>query len=626
MIAKIIAYGRTREEALARLRRAMASTTVVIEGGACNKSFVLDLLAQPEVVDGTRRAGPTPAGSTASAPRVGWSPTRTPASRWSRPPSRPTSSGVRIETARLLETAHGGRPSASHQVGAAGRAQAARRALPGLDHQHRPRPLPRERRLRCHRADRRRPDGARRRRTPAPRRRRPPLHLVTATHGPTTLVEVDGVAHRVSRDEGGVLRSPAPALVVATPVAVGDEVEAGAAVVVLESMKMETVVHAPFAARVKELLVITGSQVETGAALIKLEPRRRRSSRRPLPTVGPALDLPRRRRHRPGDARSASPGRPERGRARLRRTARGPGRRAVRVPRRARRGAAEGESSWPTSCRCSTIFADLAELTRNRPVDEDRQTELRVHSSREHFHTFLQSLDVERGGLPEQFRERLVRVLGTTASRTLDRTPELEAAVFRIFLAQQRTTPEVALVVRPARLAGAARPRRPGELAGPGPCGAGAPRSRPQSRYPAIGDLARSVRFRWFDQPAVDAERSDILLGRARRARGALGSRRRRPTGHDGSRRWRPSPSRSCASWPSGSSTASRLASRCWRCWRGVTTASTPCTTCSPLRVPTLRDRPWSRATRSTSDRPGWCPRSARWASWPTRPATSSPR
>ena len=42
--------------------------------------------------------------------------------------------------------------------------------------------------------------------------------LVTGTHGPIHLVEVDGVAHRVSRDEGGVVRSPAPALVVATPV------------------------------------------------------------------------------------------------------------------------------------------------------------------------------------------------------------------------------------------------------------------------------------------------------------------------------------------------------------------------------------------------------------------------
>ena len=116
-------------------------------------------------------------------------------------------------------------------------------------------------------------------------------HLVTATHGPTTLVEVDGVAHRVSRDEGGVLRSPAPALVVATPVGVGDEVEAGAAVVVLESMKMETVVHAPFAARVKELVVITGSQVETGSALIKLEPVGD-GAEEAVADVGPALDLP----------------------------------------------------------------------------------------------------------------------------------------------------------------------------------------------------------------------------------------------------------------------------------------------------------------------------------------------
>ena len=32
---------------------AMTSTTVVIEGGACNKSFVLDLLAQPEVTEGS---------------------------------------------------------------------------------------------------------------------------------------------------------------------------------------------------------------------------------------------------------------------------------------------------------------------------------------------------------------------------------------------------------------------------------------------------------------------------------------------------------------------------------------------------------------------------------------------
>src|SRR6185312_12142272 len=94
----------------------------------------------------------------------------------------------------------------------------------------------------------------------------------SATHGPIHLVEVDGVTHRVSRDEGGVVRSPAPALVVATPLSVGDEVDAGAPILVLESMKMETVLRAPFRARVRECPVSVGSQVETGTPLMRLEP------------------------------------------------------------------------------------------------------------------------------------------------------------------------------------------------------------------------------------------------------------------------------------------------------------------------------------------------------------------
>ena len=149
--------------------------------------------------------------------------------------------------------------------------------------------------------------------------------LITATHGPVHLVEVDGITHRVSRDEGGVVRSPAPALVVATPVEVGAEVAAGAPVLVLESMKMETVLPSPFAARVRELLVAVGSQVETGAPLVRLEPtgdedeaagtaRRRRRDGRPRP-ARPAT------RH-DGDgvgARRPRHRRPLRGGARLRR-------------------------------------------------------------------------------------------------------------------------------------------------------------------------------------------------------------------------------------------------------------------------------------------------------------------
>ena len=57
MIAKIIAVGRDRNEALARLGRALAETVVVIEGGSTNKSFLLDLLARPEVQAGTVSTG-----------------------------------------------------------------------------------------------------------------------------------------------------------------------------------------------------------------------------------------------------------------------------------------------------------------------------------------------------------------------------------------------------------------------------------------------------------------------------------------------------------------------------------------------------------------------------------------
>ena len=51
----------------------------------------------------------------------------------------------------------------------------------------------------------------------------------------------------------------------------GAEVSAGSPVLVLESMKMETVLRAPFDARMRELLVSVGSQVESGAPLARLE-------------------------------------------------------------------------------------------------------------------------------------------------------------------------------------------------------------------------------------------------------------------------------------------------------------------------------------------------------------------
>src|SRR6185369_1329622 len=57
MIAKIIATGGDRSEAMARLGRALEETVVVVAGGTTNKSFLLDLLDRREVRDGDVTTG-----------------------------------------------------------------------------------------------------------------------------------------------------------------------------------------------------------------------------------------------------------------------------------------------------------------------------------------------------------------------------------------------------------------------------------------------------------------------------------------------------------------------------------------------------------------------------------------
>ena len=516
MIAKIIASGRDRDEALARLRRAVAETTVVIEGGATNKSFILDLLDQREVVDGSADTGwidrVRGEGRLTSAHHSGVA---------------LVAAGIeayedeeQVEVARLLETARGGRPQVQHKVGRAvdlklrGEVHKVlvtrvgpQRFRVGVDGSE---PLNAELERIDEYASRLVLEGAR-------------YRLVTATHGPVHLVEVDGTTHRVSRDEGGVMRSPAPALVVATPAPVGSRVAAGAPVLVLESMKMETVLPAPFAATVKELLVSTGSQVETGAPLVRLEPVSDDEAEADAAgaaagmqdQVAADLELP-----EPQLSRSAAQ---EAGQALTDLSGMllgydlDPGEgadegRTLKAYLDARNALATTDAvPVDREVALLSLFADFAELSRNRPLGEDQHVENRVHSPRERFHTYLRTLDIERGELPEEFGHRLMRVLRHYGVDSFDRNRQLDDAVFRIFLAQQRSVPEVQLVM-------ALLQRWMSELCPADAALAATAREvldrlvlATQLRFPIIGDLARSVRFRWFDQPLVDAERAAVL-------------------------------------------------------------------------------------------------------------------
>ncbi len=68
-----------------------------------------------------------------------------------------------------------------------------------------------------------------------------------------------------------VLNAPMPGLVTSLKVKVGEEVEEGNPLLILEAMKMENVIAAPHQARIKEIKVKVGQAIEKGTALIEFE-------------------------------------------------------------------------------------------------------------------------------------------------------------------------------------------------------------------------------------------------------------------------------------------------------------------------------------------------------------------
>src|SRR5690606_30238327 len=69
----------------------------------------------------------------------------------------------------------------------------------------------------------------------------------------------------------GDILAPMPGKVIALDVAEGDQVEEGQRMMVLEAMKMEHALTAPFAGTERELAVTTGTQVEVEQQLARVE-------------------------------------------------------------------------------------------------------------------------------------------------------------------------------------------------------------------------------------------------------------------------------------------------------------------------------------------------------------------
>jgi len=247
MICNLTAWGKDRAEALARLHRAVGDTVAVLDGGTTNQGFLLELLDDPRL-----RAGEVDGGWLDRLSVTGGAlPARHGDLALLQAAIELSDQDVADDRARFYALARRGRPQAA---GALSRTyelrhhgQSYRLAVSQI--------APDRYRVtvdgqpiellvrRLGRRERRLELLGRTHRT------------LTSSQGDDLLVEVDGVPHRISRDDGGLVRAPSPALVVSVPVSPGDIVEAGDVVAVAEAMKMESSLTAPFRGRVKRVLV-----------------------------------------------------------------------------------------------------------------------------------------------------------------------------------------------------------------------------------------------------------------------------------------------------------------------------------------------------------------------------------
>ena len=498
MIAKIIAYGRTRTEAMGRLKRALFDCAVVIRGGASNKAFLLEMLDNPHVVAGRYD--------------IGWLDRSW---RGKGGELRPLAhialiraaidvydENFRLTQTKFLASAARGRPNVDADVGhgvelrCAGQSYALQVYRLGagqyrvctddgcvdvrLDRQG-----PFEGWITC--------AGGRHR-------------VVSVVDGLRHLVEVDGIPHRVSRDEGGVVRAPAPAVTLAIHCKTGDEVRQGDRLMVLEAMKMEMGVTAPCSGRVREVLVLQNMQVNPGAPLVLIDP----AADSLRVSDAPRACFPSDSQHDPHrDARRAC----HNLLAELRQAVQGFDVTNEELRNNANQRAvvcaqlpADDETMWRLENEVLCAFADITWLFR-------KEIEPRTYaalSGQEYLRTYLREIEAAGKGLSTSFLSDLERALKHYGVESLERTQQLEEALVFLHKSQRRARPVAEQVFQVLE--------RKLQLAGD--CPQLASRGfreildrlidATMGRDLPLHDLAREVRYRYFDQPFFESARAEI--------------------------------------------------------------------------------------------------------------------
>ncbi|MCB9654865.1 MAG: carbamoyl-phosphate synthase subunit L [Deltaproteobacteria bacterium] len=491
-IATVVGHASTRDEALGRLGRSLSESTIVIRGGTTNKSFLLGLVRAPDVrankvdtawLDARIHGGKHLSRSYAEVALIAAA-------------IEGYEAELDIERSHFYATASRGRPDVGEDIG-----RRIQLTTLGISYS----PFVSRMDVDAYRIDidGHRIDAIVERFGDIERRLvigEADYRIQAIEQGLCYLIEVEGVAHRIARDEGGFVRSPAPAVVVNVLVKPGDVIAVGDPLVVLEAMKMEMAVEAKFPGRVRDVEVITGVQVQTGAPLILVEPTEERT----LTTQDIVRLEFQALAHRGKEAWSAC----EHNLSVLRSLVLGydaqsadlkafvaPEDRVCEHVRDPRVFAIEDE--------ILALFVDICALVRRRFDDADEPVFGR-HSAEEHLFTFLRDPKAASERLPEAFIAKLKRCVAHYGVDTLDPMPALEECLFRIYKSNERVEEQVApiLSLLQARLDALAE----GSTSAADEFRVLLDRliHETRGRFPGVNDLAHELRYLLFEKPIQD--------------------------------------------------------------------------------------------------------------------------